>query len=122
MTCAMALAAVPTGAPERYDGALCSTPELLRLVERSAVTPDAQLGDAQSEVIVSLTSGVVYRVRGDVSTPAEDLAEQGRRLREKFDTLAEPVLGTVLSAELADMVDGIEELKDVRALMALTRC
>jgi 2-methylcitrate dehydratase PrpD len=121
MTCAMALAGVPTGVPERYDETLCSTPALLRLLERSAVTPDEQLGDAQSEVIVSLASGVVYRVRGDVSKPADDLAEQGRRLREKFDTLTVPVLGTVLSAELADLVEGIEELEDVRALMALTR-
>ena len=121
MTCAMALAGVPTGAPERYDEALCSTPELLRLVERTSVTTDDQIGDAQSEVIVSLTDGVVYRMRGDVSQPADDLAAQGARLREKFDALTVPVLGKTVSAELAEMVEGIEHLKDVRAMMALTR-
>jgi len=68
-----------------------------------------------------MRNGVVYRLRGDVSRAAEDLAEQGRRLREKFDALATPVLGTALAGELAAMVEQLESLADVRALMALTR-
>lgn len=121
MTCAMALTGVSTAAPDAYDAALCARPELKRIVERTTVTPSDEFADATSEIIVSLGSGVVYRVRGDVSQPADDLAEQGRRLREKFDTLAEPVLGRELATELADMVEHIHELKDVRGLMALAR-
>ncbi len=121
MTCAMALCGVSTAAPERYDAALCARPDLGALVARTTVTPAEEFDDATSEIIVSLASGVVYRVRGDVSRPAEDLQEQGRRLREKFDALATPAIGASLAAELADMVQRIEELKDVRALMALTR-
>ena len=70
---------------------------------------------------MSLTDGVVYRMRGDVSQPADDLAAQGARLREKFDALTVPVLGKTVSTELGEMVEGIEHLKDVRAMMALTR-
>jgi len=121
MTCAMALAGVSTAAPDRYDEALCAMPLLRALAERTTVTPTEELADATSEVIVSMRNGVVYRLRGDVSRAAEDLAEQGRRLREKFDALATPVLGTALAGELAGMVEQIESLADVRALMALTR-
>ena len=74
-----------------------------------------------SEVIVSLANGVVYRVRGDVGTPDSDLARQGQRLREKFDALVTPVLGSSITAELAEMVDGIDSLDDVRGMMALSR-
>jgi 2-methylcitrate dehydratase PrpD len=121
MTCAMALTGVSTAAPERYDEVLCKMEPLAALVARTTVTPSDEYEDATSEIIVSLENGVVYRVRGDVSRPAEDLAEQGRRLREKFDALAGPVLGASRAAEVADMVHDMEQLTDVRALMALTR-
>lgn len=121
MTTAMALTGVSTAAPERYDEALCTRPELTRLVQRTSVTPSEEFADATSEIIVSTSAGVVYRMRGDVSRPAEDLLEQGRRLREKFDALVTPVLGLSATAELADMLERIDDLKDIRALMALTR-
>jgi 2-methylcitrate dehydratase PrpD len=121
MTCAMALSGVSTASPDRYDEALCALPELDKLISRTTVTPSDEYADATSEVIVSLSNGVVYRVRGDVSQAAEDVAEQGRRLREKFDALAMPVLGVSATSELADMVQRIDELRDVRAMMALAR-
>jgi len=121
MTCAMALTGVSTAAPARYDEALCALPRLTTLVERTTVTPSDEYADATSEIIVSLDNGVVYRVRGDVSRPADDLAEQGRRLREKFDALVTPALGASRASELADMAERFDELADVRALMALTR-
>jgi hypothetical protein len=121
MTSAMALTGVSTAAPERYDETLCATPALTRLVQRTTVTPSDEFDDATSEIIVSTGGGVVYRMRGDVSRPAEDLVQQGRRLREKFDALVTPVLGVTATAELADMLERIDELADVRALMALAR-
>jgi 2-methylcitrate dehydratase PrpD len=121
MTSAMALTGVSTAAPERYDETLCATPALTRLVQRTTVTPSDEFDDATSEIIVSTGGGVVYRMRGDVSRPAEDLVQQSRRLREKFDALVTPVLGVTATAELADMLERIDELADVRALMALAR-
>ena len=121
MTCAMALSSVSTAAPSRYDSALCALPGLNALVERTTVTPSDEYTDATSEIIVSLDNGVIYRVRGDVSRPADDLAEQGRRLREKFDALVTPVLGASIASEIADMAGRLDELNDVSALMALTR-
>ena len=121
MTSAMALSGVSTAAPGQYDEALCATPALKRLVQRTSVVPSDEFADATSEIIVSTSGGVVYRMRGDVSRPAEDLEQQSRRLREKFDALVTPVLGVTATAELADMLERIDELEDVRALMALAR-
>lgn len=121
MTCAMALAGVPTAAPERYDEHLCAMPELTALIARTAVSAADELADATSEVIVSLRDGVVYRMHGDVSEPARDLVAQGQRLREKYDALVTPVLGTSLAGELADLIAHIDELADIRSMMALTR-
>ncbi len=121
MTSAMALSGVDTGDPDRYDEALCEDAGLRRLVERTTVAASDDLADAVSEVIVSLDDGVVYRVRGDVSQPAADLALQGHRLAEKFDTLAIPRIGREGAGELRAMVEDLHELKDIRAMMALTR-
>lgn len=121
MTAAMALSAMPTAAPSRYDDALCAIPALTDLIDRTTISAADELGDACSEVIVSMNNGVVYRMRGDVSQPAQNLDEQGRRLRDKFDALVVPVIGAQRGAELADMLLHIDELADIRSLMALTR-
>jgi hypothetical protein len=121
MTSAMALAGVSTAAPVQYNEDLCAMPELTALMARTTVTAADEFADATSEIIVSLANGIVYRVRGDVSEPAQDLPEQGRRLREKYDALVTPVLGVSLAGELADMLEHVDELNDIRAMMALTR-
>jgi 2-methylcitrate dehydratase PrpD len=121
MTCAMALSRVNTGDPARYDEALCADPALTGLLDRIRVTGNEQLDDCISEVIVSLDDGVVYRVRGDVSEPAADLALQQRRLADKFDTLVAPVLGATTAPELRGLIERLHEQRDVRAIMALTR-
>ena len=121
MTCAMALAGVATDDPGRYDEDLCHMPLLGRLVQRTTVTGDDDFGNATSELIVSLDDGVVYRVRGDVSTPDSDRERQGRRLVQKFDTLVTPLLGAADAPELRGMLEDLHQQHDIRALMALTR-
>ena len=121
MTSAMALSGVPTSNPAQYSASLCERPDLKALAERTIVVPAEELGDGASEVIVSLDDGVVYRLRGDVSKPWQDLDAQGNRLREKFDSLVLPVLGEINARELAEMLESLHDQGDVRALMALTR-
>jgi hypothetical protein len=47
------------------------------------------------------------------------VAEQGRRLGEKFGALAEPILGRGRAADLRGEIDRLDVLADLRGLMAL---
>ena len=53
--------------------------------------------------------------KGSIQNPMTDA-----ELRAKFDSLAVPVIGEKRSAQLADLVHGIERCDNVRRLMQLT--
>jgi hypothetical protein len=52
--------------------------------------------------------------------PSRDLDEQGRRLEDKFLTLASAVIGEGKSRELVELVGRLEQLESMNAL--LQRC
>ncbi|MFQ5552089.1 MAG: MmgE/PrpD family protein, partial [Gemmatimonadales bacterium] len=54
--------------------------------------------------------GVVYREFHNVSIPSSDLEDQGRRLDDKFVTLAGPVIGDGKAREIVDLVRELELL------------
>jgi hypothetical protein len=74
-----------------------------------------------SEVVVHLKDGRVVRQAHDVGIPMTDLARQGVALRDKFMTLAEPVVGAARAIKLADMCGRAAELSCVSELMDLAR-
>lgn len=117
---AMALAGKSTSDIAGYDDGLCTEGELVRLRDRVRVVGDDELGRGSSEVIVSMSDGVVYREFDDVSVPSRDLDDQGRRLEDKFITLASPVIGEGKSRELVELVSKLEQLESMDAL--LQRC
>ena len=51
--------------------------------------------------------------------PAADIAEQGRRLADKFDGLVEPVLGAPRARELRETVAGLDAIADIGVLSRL---
>ena len=67
-----------------------------------------------------MKDGVVYREFGDVSAPNKDLDNQGRRLESKFTTLASPVIGNDKALEIVALVQKLEQLDSLDAL--LQRC
>jgi len=117
---AMALAGESTSDIAGYTDALCTEPELVRLRDAIRVVGDEELARGTSEVIVSMADGVVYREFGNVSIPSRDLDEQGRRLEEKFISLASPVIGDGKAHEVVQMVAELGELESLDAL--LQRC
>jgi hypothetical protein len=68
-----------------------------------------------------MRDGVVYREFGNVSTPSNDLEGQGRRLEDKFVTLASPVTGEETAREIVDLVRKLEELDRIDTLARLSR-
>jgi 2-methylcitrate dehydratase PrpD len=114
---AMALAGTSTSNIASYTDAICGDQELVDLRDRIRIEGDGDLARGTSEVIVSMRDGVVYREFGNVSIPSDDLDEQGRRLEDKFVTLASPVTGDEAAREITDLVWKLEEIESLDALV-----
>jgi 2-methylcitrate dehydratase PrpD len=118
-TVAMALAGVDTANLGAYGEATACDPRLVRL--RELITIDFQNGWPQTvgELDVALADGRRVSARHDSGIPAADIADQGRRLADKFDGLVEPVLGAPRARELRETVGGLDGIADVGVLARL---
>ena len=99
----------------------CLDPTLTALREKTWVVGADELGEAISDVMITLDDGVVFRERGDMSVPYTDMALQESRLKDKFIALVEPVLGQQRCDELAERLLGIESEQDLHALTELSQ-
>jgi 2-methylcitrate dehydratase PrpD len=117
---AMALTGKTTSDIAGYSDEICADPELVGLRDKTRVVGDDDLARGASEVIVTMNDGVAYREFGNVGVPNRDLDSQGRRLEAKFVTLASPVIGDGKALELVDLVQKLEQLESMDAL--LQRC
>jgi len=68
---------------------------------------------------VLLRDGSRLTAQHDSGVPANDVAQQGKRLKAKFAALVDPVLGTARTARLIDKIDRLDTLADVRGIMRL---
>jgi 2-methylcitrate dehydratase PrpD len=118
-TVAMALSGIDTASLGAYSATTATDPALVRL--RGKVTLDFQDGwpQAAAEIEVVLGDGRVLRARHDAGIPTADIVGQGERLTDKFDALAEPVLGPARARELREMISGLDGLADIGALARL---
>jgi len=106
-TTALALLARDTGDPALFSDTTMADPELIALRDRVTVTPTEELTATQSLLIVETQGGSV-RERVDTGIPARDLADQWRRVGEKFRTLASPRIGAQRADALAVAVARID--------------
>ena len=121
LTCAMALCGESTADVHNFTDTLCRKAGLIELIDKIKIIGSEQLGDGTCELKAHLHGGITHLLKGDVSTANPDLAEQEQRLLDKYQSLARPVIGTDLSEDLAEMILNLDQLKDIRSLMALTR-
>jgi len=121
MVSAMTLAHRNTADIAGYDDDLCEDAEMVRLRDKMQVVGDGELARGTSEVVISMADGVVYREFDNRSVPNANLDDQGRRLEDKFVTLARPVIGDENSREVADLVRGLDALDTVNAIVARCR-
>jgi 2-methylcitrate dehydratase PrpD len=119
LTTAMALAGVDTGGLGNYSEETAADPTLIAL--RDMVEFDFTRGRSNTiaDLELVLTDGSRVATRYDSGIPAQDVAEQGRRLEEKFTSLAEPILGGMKARDLLGEIGRFEVLSDLRAMMRL---
>jgi 2-methylcitrate dehydratase PrpD len=119
LTTAMALAGVDTGGLASYSEETAADPTLIAL--RDKVEFDFRPGRSNTvaEMKVELTDGRCVTARYDSGVPSTDIEEQGRRLEEKFVSLAAPILGGAKSGKLLDEIGRLEALPDLRGVMRL---
>ena len=118
-TVAMALAGVDTANLEAYGEATARDPALVALRERMVIDFQDNWPQTRSELEVELSDGKRVSARHDSGIPAADLVEQRRRLTDKFDSLAAPVLGAARTRELRETVANLDSLTDIGALTRL---
>jgi 2-methylcitrate dehydratase PrpD len=119
LTTAMALAGVDTGGLGSYSEATAADPTLVALRDKVEFDFQNRQPNTLADLELVLTDGRSVTASHDAGIPADDVAEQGRRLAEKFTSLAEPVLGSARTRDLIGEIDRLDALSDLRGLMRL---
>ena len=88
---------------------------------RDKVEFDFQNGipNTLADLELVLTDGRRVTASHDSGVPASDVAEQGRRLAEKFTSLAEPILGGAKTRDLIGEIGRFDALSDLHGMMKL---
>jgi 2-methylcitrate dehydratase PrpD len=118
-TVAMALSGVDTASLGAYSVKTATDPALMALRERVNFDFREDFPEAGAELEVELSDGRTARATFDAGIPTADIADQGRRLAEKFDALAAPVVGAARTRELREAVAGLDGLADAGVLSKL---
>lgn len=118
-TVAMALAGVDTASLGAYSVKTATDPALVTLRERVNFDFREDFPEAGAEIEIELKDGRKASAKFDAGIANPDIADQGRRLAEKFDALATPVVGAARARELRETIAGFEGLGDVGVLAKL---
>ncbi len=118
-TVAMALSGVDTASLGAYAVATATDPALVGLRERVNFDFREDFPEAGAEIEVTMRDGRQVSASFDAGIPMADIAAQGRRLTEKFDALAAPVVGAARARELREAIVGLDGLADIGVLAKL---
>lgn len=106
----------------QYNDHRLGDPQLLRLSEMLRFTADASLPRGVScRLTMVMDDGSRHVAQVDYPKGSIQNAMSDEELRAKFDSLVLPVLGAGRAAEIAAMVQSIEDCSDVGQLMQLTQ-
>ncbi len=119
LTTAMALAGVDTGGLGNYSEETAADPTLIALRDKVEFDFRNGVSNTLADMELLLTDGSSVGTSYDAGVPASDIDEQGRRLAEKFSSLAEPILGRAKTNDLSGEIGRLEALPDLRGLMRL---
>ena len=119
LTAAMALSGLDTGRLDTFTDENAADPRLAGLRDKMEIDFQTGWPHTLAEMDIHLTDGRVVTARHDAGIPAADVAEQGRRLEEKFTALADPILGANRVSRLLGAVAELDRAPNVKELMAL---
>jgi 2-methylcitrate dehydratase PrpD len=118
-TIALALAGVDTARLATYSDERTAEPRLVALRDKVRIAFVDGWESSRAALEVVLEDGRKFAAEHDSGLPAADVAAQGRRIDEKFASLATPVLGEAGAAQLKSAVAALDDARSVRDLMAL---
>jgi 2-methylcitrate dehydratase PrpD len=118
-TVALALAGIDTARLATYSDERTAEPQLVSLRDKVHIEFVDGWESSRAALDVTLESGRKFQAAHDSGIPAADVAAQGRRIEEKFLSLAAPVLGDAAAGRLKDAVLVFDEIRSVKELMAL---
>lgn len=116
-TAAYAATGHVTAAITTYSDANAMDRDLVALRERVNVHGDYK--DGAGARVVIRHGDRTTEMEVDVGVPETDLDLQARRLREKFDSLAAPVLGEAAAQRLMTAIETFERQVDISGTLAL---
>lgn len=117
---AMGLAGIDTGRLSTYSAEIAANPVLVDLRDKVECEFRRDMPNTLAELELLLTDGTCISARHDSGVPATDVAAQGERLKEKFTSLVEPVLGAERCHALIARIGSLDSLPDVREVMRLS--
>lgn len=71
-----------------------------------------------AQVMVKMRGGQTAEASFDVAVPDRDLERQGRRLADKFHSLADPVVGAERARTIERQIAKLDQDRDIHPLMA----
>jgi 2-methylcitrate dehydratase PrpD len=119
LSTAMALAGLDTGALASYSEATAADPALITLRDKVQCEFQTDWPNTKAALEIGLTDGRTFTAFHDSGIPANDIDEQGRRLEEKFMSLAAPVIGKANAADLVGTVRSLGSTDDLHAVLRL---
>lgn len=115
----MALDGVDTAALGTYSDENAVNPRYSAIRERIKLDTQARNGEARhgADVTIELNDGRTLKAEHNVGIPARDVAEQERKLVNKFHALAEPVIGRARTKTALEAIMRFDTLPNLKGLM-----
>ena len=106
---------------DSYSEAKCEHPALTAMRDRIQVVANDDLmhDHAVADIRLTRKDGVVIQQGGNVHDPESDQDRQWSRLVEKFQGLADPVIGTDKAGQIIEQVAKLETLDKVGPIAEL---
>jgi len=119
LTAAMALAGLETSRLDSFTAGVAADPRIVALRDKVSVELVQHFGATRAAMDIRLVDQTTLSAKHDAGIPTPDVAQQGRRIRAKFDGLAAPILGPQRAAALGDAIGALDTAPSVAALAAL---
>ncbi len=120
-TAALVLVGRDTSAIETFSDSQARDPVVVAMRDRVRVVADRAPG-GPTPVEIRTTDGRVLQETYDVAVPETDRVRRAERLTAKFSSLAVPVVGAERADRIAAAVHALDQLADLRLLMAASAC
>ncbi|MBU2490386.1 MAG: MmgE/PrpD family protein, partial [Proteobacteria bacterium] len=96
-----------------FTDELVNDPAVRELMAKIVVEKDPVMAGLESRVVVRTKDGREFTGVSDILAQIPPLEDKQVRVRAKFLDLVSPVLGQARALEVAEMVEGLEEVADI---------